>query len=68
MASDTRVFQVELTIHQATKIAETYPRRQVNPITVRQVENGDIIVSLQSHAGQTSPIRIAPDGSSTEVG
>ena len=62
-----RAGEVEITIHQAAKIAKKFDRRKTQPITVRQADNGAVIVSLPSYAGDTKPLLIDTKGKDTEL-
>ena len=62
-----RAGEVEITIHQAAKIAKKFDRRKTQPITVRQADNGAVIVSLPNYAGDTKPLLIDTKGKDTEL-
>src|SRR5689334_13236535 len=51
-----RAGEIEITIHQAAKIAKKFDRRKTEPITVRQADDGAVIVTPPSVAGDTKPL------------
>ena len=59
--------EVEITIRQATKIAKKFDRRKMDPITVRQADDGAVIVSVPSYAGDTKPLLIDKKGNDREL-
>jgi hypothetical protein len=59
--------EVEITVQQATKIAKKFGRRKTAPITVRQADNGAVIVSLPNYAGDTKALLIDKKGNDREL-
>jgi hypothetical protein len=59
--------EVEITVQQATKIAKKFGRRKTAPITLRQADNGAVIVSLPNYAGDTKARLIDKKGNDREL-
>ena len=62
-----RAGEVDITIHQAARIAKKFDRRKTQPITLRQADDGAVIVTLPSFAGDTKPLLIDTKGNVKEL-